>query len=212
MLHLYIIICQSYVYFWKLYHICVPWHFQNKLLWNGTVFCVHLININTTLITGTLRKCVTELSKGNFSTVSKPRPGITRQSRCAVCRRVRPQEQRPERGRGGLEQTGGWNAESSDSGQGLSRVCSAPRSRAAGHGAAPRSHTGGLARPTPAPPGGHSAGTVLGLSGLREREAPRHGPRARAGDPRLHSESFLVSQSVGGQPALRGPWPTASFL
>lgn len=90
MLHLYVITCQSCVYFQKLHHICVPWHFQNKLLWNGTVFCIHLINTNATFITGTLMKRVTELGEGNFSTESEPGAGRTCPSACAVRRQVCP--------------------------------------------------------------------------------------------------------------------------
>lgn len=102
MLHLYIITCQSCVYFQKLHHICVPWHFQNKLLWNGTVFCIHLINTNATFITGTLMKRVTELGEGNFSTESEPGAGRTCPSARAVCRQVCPGA---EAGAGGLGQT-----------------------------------------------------------------------------------------------------------
>lgn len=136
MLHLYIITCQSCVYFQKLHHICVPWHFQNKLLWNGTVFCIHLINTNATFITGTLMKRVTELGEGNFSTESEPGAGRTCPSARAICRQVRPGA---EAGAGGLGQTrSGRRGERQRAARGCvqsARPCTAGRPAA---GAAPR--------------------------------------------------------------------------
>lgn len=165
MLHLYIITCQSCVYFQKLHHICVPWHFQNKLLWNGTVFCIHLINTNATFITGTLMKRVTELGEGNFSTESEPGAGRTCPSARAVCRQVCPGA---EAGAGGLGQT-----------------------RSGRRGERQRAARGCVQSARPC-----TAGSARGRAG--------RGPRVR-------SESSLVSQPVGGQPASRGRWPAAPF-
>lgn len=198
MLHLYIITCQSCVYFQKLHHICVPWHFQNKLLWNGTVFCIHLINTNATFITGTLMKRVTELGEGNFSTESEPGAGRTCPSARAVCRQVCPGA---EAGAGGLGQTrSGRRGERQRAARGCvqsARPCTAGR-----HLAVPVTRR----RPRQAHaalPGGRAAGAVLDTAGSA---------RGRAGrGPRLRSESFLVSQPVGGQPASRGRWPAAPF-
>lgn len=61
---IFILFYASYVYFSKLYYIHVPWHFKNKLLLNGIAFCIHLTNINTTFITGTLMRHVTMLGGG----------------------------------------------------------------------------------------------------------------------------------------------------
>lgn len=57
--------------------------YLNKLLVNRTAFYTHLININTTFITGTLMECVTKLGKSNLPTVSKPRRGIRCRNACA---------------------------------------------------------------------------------------------------------------------------------
>ena len=47
--------------------------YLNKLLVNSTAFYTHLININTTFITGTLMERVTKSGKSNLPTVSEPR-------------------------------------------------------------------------------------------------------------------------------------------
>ena len=54
--------------------------YLNRLLVNSTAFYTHLININTTFITGTLMERVTKSGKSKLPTVSEPRWGIRRRN------------------------------------------------------------------------------------------------------------------------------------